>query len=427
MFTKVLSFIIFIAISINSYSQYSNENYSLLWEVTGNNIKEKSYIFGSIHKNNKILFSFPDSLYHALYSSETLAIEVDLFSMTETDVRKGEIPHKFNKKGGIYSKSNKPTKTAYGDEDGMPQFIDAYFQEYANNIGMNVKFLETVEEQLSLFSGFNFSLSGSWEKDQDIEKKMKSLYLKGDADGLYKLTKNSFRYRQDYFNDFIPNRNKKMADSLELFMNKSSVFCVVGAAHLAGKDGLIDLMRKKNFKVRRVIANYSDTPFEEKSQIKETKDYVVHDTIIGLKAVFPGKPIIQSDQESLLPDYIQSKLNFTPTNSSIAKEESTTLKYTEFGQGNMYSISISPSPNLSPKELSDIFISNPIGNSSTIKSIKNNQIVIDGISNTYPEGIHYVRIIQSNKSLVIGKTYGGNKFMSSNRYKKFLGNIWLYK
>ena len=81
MFTKALSFIIFIAISINSYSQHSNENYSLLWEVTGNNIKEKSYIFGSIHRNNKILFSFPDSLYHALYSSETLAIEADLFSI----------------------------------------------------------------------------------------------------------------------------------------------------------------------------------------------------------------------------------------------------------------------------------------------------------------------------------------------------------
>ena len=121
---------------------------------------------------------------------------------------------------------------------------------------------------------------------------MKALYLKGDADGLYKLTKNSFRYRQDYFDDFIPNRNKRMADSLELFMNKSSVFCVVGAAHLAGKDGLIDLKRKKNFKVRRVIANYSDTPIEEKAQIKETKDYVFHDTIIGLKAVFPGKPIV---------------------------------------------------------------------------------------------------------------------------------------
>ena len=429
MFIKSLSFITFIVLSINSFSQYSNENYSLLWEVTGNNIKEKSYIFGSIHRNNKILFSFPDSLYHALYSSETLAIEADLFSMTEIDVRRGEIPHKFNRKGGIYSKSNEPSKTAYGDEDGMPQFIDAYFQEYANNIGMNVKFLETVEEQLSLFSdlSFNFSLKGAWEKDPDIEKKMKALYLKGDSDGLYKLTKNSFRYNQDYFEDFIPNRNKRMADSLELFMNKSSVFCVVGAAHLAGKDGLIDLMRKKNFKVRRVIANYSDTPIEEKAQIKETKDYVFHDTIIGLKAVFPGKPIVTKELESLLPDYVQSKLNFTPSNSSIVEIESTILKYTEFGQGNMYSISISPSPNLSPEELSDIFISNPIGNSSTIKSIKNNQIVIDGISNTYPEGIHYVRIIQSNKSLVIGRTYGGNKFMSSNRHKKFLGNIWLYK
>ena len=408
MLIKAIPFIIFIVLSINSYSQYSNDNYSLLWEVTGKNIKEKSYIFGSIHRNNKILFSFPDSLYHALYSSETLAVEADLLSMTEIDVRRGEIPHKFNNKGGgIYSSSNKASKTAYGDEDGMPQFIDAYFQEYANNIGMNVKFLETVEEQLSLFSdlSYNYSLKNVWSEDQDIEKKMKSLYLKGDSDGLYKLLKNSFQDNQIQFDNLIPNRNKRMADSLELFMAKSSVFCVVGAAHLAGKDGLIDLLRKKNYNVRKVKANYSDIPIEEKTQIKETKGYTYHDTIVGLKAEFPGKPIVTKE---------------------IIEGESKILKYTEFGQGNIYSISISPSPKLSPEELSDVFISNP-SNSSTIKSIKNNQIVIDGISNTYPEGIHYIRIIQSDKSLVIGRTYGGNKYMSSNRHKKFLGNIWLYK
>ena len=428
MLIKTIPFIIFIVLSINSYSQYSNDNYSLLWEVTGKNIKEKSYIFGSIHRNNKILFSFPDSLYHALYSSETLAIEADLLSMTEIDIRRGEIPHKFNNKGGgIYSSSNKASKTAYGDEDGMPQFIDAYFQEYANNIGMNVKFLETVEEQLSLFSdlNYNYSLKDVWSEDQDIEKKMKSLYLKGDSDGLYKLLKNSFQDKQIQFDNLIPNRNKRMADSLELFMAESSVFCVVGAAHLAGKDGLIDLLRKKNYNVRKVTANYSDIPIEEKTQIKETKGYTFHDTIIGLKAEFPGKPILTKETESLLPDYLQSKLNSAPV-KEIMEEELKVLKYTEFGQGNIYSISISPSPNLSPEELSNVFISNP-SNSSTIKSIKNNQIVIDGISNTYPEGIHYIRIIQTDKSLVIGRTYGGNKYMSSNRYKKFLGNIWLYK
>jgi len=216
-----------------------------------------------------------------------------------------------------------------------------------------------------------------------------------------------------------------MADSLELFMDKSSVFCVVGAAHLAGKDGLIDILRKKNYNVRKVIANYSDIPIEEKTQIKETKGYTYHDTIIGLKAVFPGKPVVTKEIESLLPDYVESKLNLAPV-KEIIEGEIKILKYTEFGQGNIYSISISPSPNLSPEELSNVFILNP-SNSSTIKSIKNNQIVIDGISNTYPEGIHYIRIIQSDKSLVIGRTYGGNKYMSSNRYKKFFGNIWLYK
>ncbi|MEY3438098.1 MAG: hypothetical protein RL265_683, partial [Bacteroidota bacterium] len=42
----------------------------------------------------------------------------------------------------------------------------------------------------------------------------------------------------------------------------------------------------------------------------------------------------------------------------------------------------------------------------------------------YTEGIHWVRVIQNDKYLLILKAYGGNKFMHSNRPNVFFSKIW---
>jgi hypothetical protein len=49
--------------------------------------------------------------------------------------------------------------------------------------------------------------------------------------------------------------------------------------------------------------------------------------------------------------------------------------------------------------------------------------VCEGLSDTYPEGPHWIRLIQSDQYLVIMKAYGGNKFMNSNRPKLFFSKV----
>ena len=46
----------------------------LLWEISGNGMKSKSYLFGSIHSNDKRVFYLTDSTYFALNNATTIAL-----------------------------------------------------------------------------------------------------------------------------------------------------------------------------------------------------------------------------------------------------------------------------------------------------------------------------------------------------------------
>jgi len=57
---------------------FSQTNHSLLWEITGNDLKHPSYLFGTIHLICPGEFTPGDSLMHALHNSKHLLLELDL-------------------------------------------------------------------------------------------------------------------------------------------------------------------------------------------------------------------------------------------------------------------------------------------------------------------------------------------------------------
>ena len=50
---------------------------TLLWKISGNGLKKDSYLYGTMHVQDKRLFRFPDSLYHFLEKADGYAMEVD--------------------------------------------------------------------------------------------------------------------------------------------------------------------------------------------------------------------------------------------------------------------------------------------------------------------------------------------------------------
>ena len=396
-------FLSFFFLSVTTFSQSNRNDYGLLWEAQNKLTNQKAYLFGSIHSNDKSFFNFSDSLYYFLKKSESLVLEADLLSMDSyPNIQGNKKSLKIDSTGEVYSTSQKPSLSIYGDEDGMPQFLDAHFQEYAENSGMNIKFLESIEFQLDLAKKMTSNKVNASDNIKTFNK-LKKKYLNRDIQGIAIESKKAMK--ENNCHELFTKRNLSMVDSILKFSKEQTLFCVVGAGHLGGGSGILRILEKNGFVVRSIKHNISKGASKEKNEFKNIKHYTLKDTIVKLNATFPGKP-----------------------NLKIEEDKSKTYTYSEFGQGNHYSIEIIPHNEKEKiEDLANIHISNSKGIPAIKKTLETDEVIVDGISDNYIYGLHHIRIMQNDKYHILIKATGGNKFMSSDRFKKFFGSIWFYK
>ncbi len=144
--------------------------------------------------------------------------------------------------------------------------IDIALQERAEKDGMKVEGLESVESQIGLLFGDSLQ-----DQADDLVKSLRSgdiaseaqklsaLYEKQDPEALFNYmqeqievvstdTEESYGYMQR----LIYNRNHNWAELLPEIMSSGSTFVAVGAGHLGGEEGLLALLRAKGYSVEAV-------------------------------------------------------------------------------------------------------------------------------------------------------------------------------
>ena len=399
---------LFILLTLPSLAQDSPKDYQLLWEISGNGLELNSYLFGSLHSNDKRLFNLTDSTYFALNNVNTISLETDMFSLFGTiDTRVGQPDLKFDNEGNPYVSSSKASASNYGDEDGMPQFLDAYFQQYCYNAKKIFLPLETVDFQLSSFENMGetdfskMNLSAAFITKNDFVE----LYLKGNIYDLDEFMRASLALYPNAYKSIIVDRNISMADVIDSSLqNKTNnLFIAVGAGHLAGEYGLINLLREKGFSIRKLGANYSEET-TSKTAVKKLKEYNYSIDSLGLNMTFSGRPkMIEPEDETY-----QFK-----------------LVYSDFGQGNTYEVEVyQRDPEIGLKELSELYIASPEATSIKKVILDNGGEAYEGLSETYVDGYYWTRVLMSEDYFIVAKTYGGNKYMNSPRPQRFFQNLW---
>lgn len=149
-----------------------------------------------------------------------------------------------------------PDSLQYG---GLP--MDVYFAENAESKGKDLEQLETMEEQ------FKILFTGQTEEEQlaDLLEMVReedggeamftnilTAYFNNDLKALY-------RHSLDWEMDakdmavLVDNRNKAWMPKLIKILDAGEAFIAVGALHLPGKNGLIELLRAKGYKLRPII------------------------------------------------------------------------------------------------------------------------------------------------------------------------------
>lgn len=403
---KFLIFFLFTAFISLAYSQVVDVNKQLLWEISGNGLKEKSYLFGTLHSNDKRIFDLSDSVYYALDKANLIILEADIFELFKDIDSREDLPNTlYDKDGKAYTASEIASRTTYGDENGMPQFIDAALEEYCHNANKKFFALEDVKDQLNLGAKLNFTkrifINDAFNDFSN--QKLIELYLKGDITAIERFIRANLASDKKQFTALITDRNNKMAYKLDsLLRKKDSFFCAIGAGHLAGSEGVINLLRTRGFRLRPMLWTRSENKTLAKKMINSFRSYTYKDLASGLNANFHGKPFSEKNTDGSL-----------------------SLIYREYGQGNSYIIDVVPNDStLSFEQIATIYIASPPNINFNKKILDDGTLLFEGLSDTYPEGLNWVRIIFSEKHFAVLKTYGGNKFMHSDRPKKFFDNVW---
>ncbi|KQV24335.1 polysaccharide biosynthesis protein GumN [Rhizobium sp. Root1203] len=147
------------------------------------------------------------------------------------------------------------------------QFLDQKIATDAIASGKQVKGLETLSEQLQAMAELptEFHLKSLIEtlalgsRMNDVVETMTDLYLSGDIGMTIPMLKTVSPDGKDEEGDYaafeqriILDRNKVMAERAAPILANGNVFMAVGALHLPGEGGVIELLRKQGYTVTAV-------------------------------------------------------------------------------------------------------------------------------------------------------------------------------
>ena len=119
---------------------------------------------------------------------------------------------------------------------------------------------ETIEFQSSVFDSIPYSVQAkdllksidSMDKYKVYFNKMVQTYKNQQTDSLVAIV-NDKTFSDGENNDaLLKNRNLNWVKQLKTILPKKNIFMAVGAAHLFGNDGLIDLLRKEGYTVKGI-------------------------------------------------------------------------------------------------------------------------------------------------------------------------------
>jgi uncharacterized protein YbaP (TraB family) len=293
--SSLLLFFVFLFASASA--QKNNWPNTLLWKISGNGLTKPSYLFGTMHLQDKRIFNLGDSFYHHFERAEGFAIEVDFreymdslltkgFQMVEDRNLKdeeedkeavvdsavmitpppGDLPADKSEAEKKMSRNlRKEFRKLRGEQlrslllhGRMPTILDAYLYGMAMKQGKWLGAVEEVNDQLNLRDELGKDIDETEEMKQPERILLTSLgnmikvYLAQDLNQIEEIALNqrSARSKTLVFN----NRNLKMARSMDSLSHLRSMFYAVGAAHLPGDSGVILLLRQKGYTVTPVIS-----------------------------------------------------------------------------------------------------------------------------------------------------------------------------
>lgn len=298
MMRKIYLLIAGIGISLLGFAQTPH---TLLWRISGKNIPRPSYLFGTMHVLCARDAQLGDSLKAAIRNCDEIWFEIDLSDMAGMFSSLQYMRMNDNKRlSDLLSPDEYARVKAYFAKHASmlpfsmlerfkPMLISGLIEEQELDCettdGMEltimkesrsyhkpVNGLETAEFQASLFDSIPYEEQAkelvksidSTDENKKMTQQLVRLYNKQDLDGIDSLSQKEDPEMSGYMDLLLYGRNRKWAKKLDSLLKKKSMLIAVGAAHLPGRGGVIDLLRKEGYTVEPVPNQVSNGQVTER-------------------------------------------------------------------------------------------------------------------------------------------------------------------
>ena len=276
------------------FAQNQETENGLLWSITGNTLEQPSYLYGTIHMIDTDDFFWPNGTLEAFESAEQVVFEIDMDMMNDLSAQ-------FSMLMGVMMNDGTTLRQLLSEEDynfvkkefdelGLPMFIfermkpmfltifagtdfspeqfsgggiksyEMEFMQMATEQEKETGGLESVEFQMSIFDSIPYKAQAemlveslrSTDNGEDQLREMVELYKKEDLNGLNKMINSEGETLMEYDHIILEGRNKAWIPVMEDMMKEKSTFFAVGAGHLAGESGVINLLRSRGYQLRPI-------------------------------------------------------------------------------------------------------------------------------------------------------------------------------
>jgi hypothetical protein len=278
-------------VSAQSAPSYSQK--SFLWKVQSS--RSTIYLLGSIHFLKDDVYPLNQTIENAYESSDQLVVEADINQLGNLDLKR-LADRAFYKSGDHIEKHVSPETYRLVKKEsaslGMPAeligmqkpwLLALSFQAmqlmrlgYDPQHGVDYHFLaraqgkkrilelESLDDQLNLLSGFSdkeqekfllYTLKTLSSMDSQVGSMVRA-WASGDAQAMESILSEASQLDASLapiVGKLFDERNMRMTSKIEGYLNSNgSYFVIVGAGHLVGKRGIVELLKNKGYGVEQL-------------------------------------------------------------------------------------------------------------------------------------------------------------------------------
>lgn len=260
---------------------------TLLWEVSGNGLRESSYLFGTMHILCAEDAQLSPGLERIIKTANKIYFEIDMDDMAEMmgglkylrmndGVKISDLltPEEYRKLEDYFKSRKTPMPMSMlnrfkpyfvsallsdqtmdcAKKDGMEQVIMTKAKENEKTIHG----LETLQFQASVFDSIPYAKQAkdliqyidSIDSYSKVTRSMAAVYKSQDIEAMDSLMVKSDPSMKAYMDLLLYGRNRKWVHQMANIMNEGLILFAVGAGHLGGEQGVINLLRKRGYTVK---------------------------------------------------------------------------------------------------------------------------------------------------------------------------------